>query len=76
MRPLDMWLVGFGLRCGALLFLELAAFLFVVPTLFNLHSDLADLAAAVTAIGALVGGVIWGVSLTREMEALVSEKDE
>lgn len=76
MRPLDMWLVGFGLRCAALLFLELGCFLFVVPTLFDLHADLADLAAACIALAGLVGGTVWGVSLTREMEALVAEKKE
>lgn len=76
MRPLDLWLLGFGLRCGALLLLELATFLFVVPTLFNLHSDLADLGAAAIAIVALIGGPFWGVMLGREFDALTSEKDK
>ena len=76
MRSLDVWLVGFALRCGALLLLELTGFLFVVPTLFNLHSDAADVAAAIVAIVALIAGPCWGVALGREFHALVSEKDQ
>ena len=76
MHSLDWWLVGFGLRCGALLVGELAAFLFVVPTLFNLHSDLADAAAALIALVALVGGIIGALALTGEMRALIKDKSK
>lgn len=75
MKTLDLWLAGFGLRCGALLCAELACFLFVVPTLFNLHSDLADLSAAILALAALVGGFLLGASLTREFNYLFTDKD-
>lgn len=60
MKSSDLWLVGFGLRCSALLFAEVACFLFVLPTLFNLHSDLANAGAVVVAIVALVGGFLAG----------------
>ncbi|WP_375394444.1 hypothetical protein [uncultured Sphingomonas sp.] len=76
MQPLDTWLVGFGLRSLALLCLELGCFLFVVPTLFDLHSDLADAAAAILAIAALVGGFVGIVGLTREATALIRDKDQ
>lgn len=70
MKSLDLWLAGFGLRCGALLAGELACFLFVVPTLFNLHSDLADFGAALIALVALAGGFLGGLALTREFHAV------
>ena len=75
MKPLDLWLAGFGLRCGALLCAELACFLFVVPTLFDLHSDLADAAAALLAVVALAGGFLWGAALTREFNFLITDQD-
>jgi len=75
MKSLDLWLVGFGLRCGALLVGEIACFLFVVPTLFNLHSDLADAGAAVLALVALVGGFLSGLMLTREFTTLLRSSD-
>jgi hypothetical protein len=75
MKSLDLWLAGFGLRCGALLAGELACFLFVVPTLFNLHSDLADFGAALIALVALAGGALCGVALTREFHTLLGSSD-
>lgn len=76
MRPLDLWLVGFGLRCLALLCAEAACFLFVVPTLFDLHRDAADALAALIALVALAGGSLWGLALSREGHALFSDKDQ
>lgn len=76
MKPLDLWLVGFGLRCGALVFIEIAAFAFVVPTLFNLHSDLADAGAALIAVLALAGGYLASVALTRELNHLLKGGDQ
>ncbi|MEO5773629.1 MAG: hypothetical protein ABIQ32_05870 [Sphingomicrobium sp.] len=73
MKSLDLWLVGFGLRCGALLLAEIACFLFVVPTLFNLHSDLANAGAAVLAIVGLTGGYLGGAVLTRELRTLIED---
>jgi hypothetical protein len=75
MKSLDLWLAGFGLRCGALLAGELACFLFVVPTFFNLHSDLADFGAAVLALVALAGGLLSGLALTREFHILFGRSD-
>ena len=75
MKSLDLWLAGFGLRCGALLAGELACFLFVVPTLFNLHSDLADFGAALIALVALAGGTLCGLALTREFHTLLGGSD-
>ena len=75
MKSLDLWLVGFGLRCAGLLVCELACFAFVIPTLFNLHSDVADAAAALIALVALVAGFLSGMALTREFTALVLDKD-
>jgi len=75
MKSLDLWLVGFGLRCGALLVGEIACFLFVVPTLFNLHTDLADAGAAVLALVALVGGFLSGLMLSREFSSLLRSSD-
>ena len=72
MQSLDLWLVSFGLRCGALVAGELACFLYILPTLFNLHSDLANAGAAVLAVVVLVGGTLWGIALTREVTALVT----
>jgi hypothetical protein len=71
MKSIDLWLVGFGLRCGALLVGEIACFLFVIPTLFNLHSDLADAGAALLAIVALAGGLLSALALTREFNHLL-----
>jgi hypothetical protein len=71
MKSFDLWLVGFGLRCAALLVGEVACFLFVVPTLFNLHSDLADAGAALLAIVALGGGSLLAIALTREFNHLL-----
>ena len=76
MHPFDWWLVGFGARCCALVAGELAAFLFVVPELFNLHRDAADAAAALLAFVALVGGFLWGAQLTREMTTLLSDDEK
>jgi hypothetical protein len=75
MKSLDLWLVSFGLRCCALLCAELACFLFVIPTLFNLHSDLANLGAALLAIVAIVAGFVSGAMLTREFQLLISDHD-
>ena len=72
MKPFDVWLVVFGLRCCALLILELAAFLFVIPTLFNLHNDLATFGAALIAVLAVAGGGLWGVVLTREVRQITN----
>jgi hypothetical protein len=71
MKSLDLWLVGFGLRSCALLACELACFAFVLPTLFNLHSDLADAGAAIIAVVAIVGGLLAILSLSREFVALM-----
>lgn len=76
MKPFDVWLVLFGLRCGALVLGELAAFLFVVPTLFNLHSDLADVGAALIAVVALAGGFLWGAALGREMQVVLKGDEQ
>jgi len=76
MKSSDLWLVSFGLRCSALLVAELACFLFVVPTLFNLHRDLADVAAAVLAILALIGGFLSAGALTREFNMLLKGRDD
>ena len=76
MQPLDAWLVGFGLRSLALVCGELFCFLYAVPTLFNLHSDLADAGAAILAIAALAGGFVGIVVLTREATALIKDKDQ
>ena len=75
LRSLDWWLVGFGLRCLALLIVELGTFLFVVPTMFNLHSDLADAGAAIIALVALVAGFVGVVGLTREVSALIEDRE-
>ena len=75
MKSIDLWLVSFGLRCGALLIGELACFLFVVPTLFNLHSDLADAGAALLALVALAGGFLAAAALTRELNFLFRSGD-
>ena len=75
MKSLDLWLVGFGLRSFALLVAELACFAFVIPTLFNLHSDLADAGAAIIAVLAIVGGFLATTALTREFRALTEDKD-
>ena len=69
------WFVGFGLRCATLLVLELATFLNVVPTLFDLHRDSADVAAAILALAALAGGYLAVAALTREAQAVLTEKD-
>lgn len=76
MKPFDLWLVGFGLRCGVLLLLEVASFLFLIPTLFNLHSDVADAGAAMIALTSLVGGFLWGASLNREWNLLLKDNDK
>jgi hypothetical protein len=75
MKSFDLWLVSFGLRCCALLVGEVACFMFVVPTLFNLHSDLANAGAAVLAIIALIGGFLSGLALTREFHRLLGSGD-
>jgi fluoride ion exporter CrcB/FEX len=75
MTPKDWWIVGFGLRCFTLLAVELGCFLFVVPTLFNLHSDAADAGAAVVALVGLVGGFASVTALSRELASLTSDKD-
>jgi hypothetical protein len=75
MKSLDLWLVGFGLRCCALLVGEIACFAFVVPTLFNLHSDLADAGAALMAIVALAGGFLSAASLNREFNLVFRSGD-
>lgn len=71
MKSFDLWLVSFGLRCGALLFGEIACFLYVVPSLFNLHRDAADAAAALVAVVALAGGALTAAALTRELNLLL-----
>jgi len=71
MKSFDLWLVSFGLRCGALLFGEVACFLYVVPCLFDLHRDAADAAAALVAIVALAGGSLAVAALTRELNLLL-----
>ena len=76
MKPLDLWLVSFGLRCGALVMIEVAAFAFVVPTLFNLHRDLADAGAAIIAVLALAGGYLATAALTREFNRLLKGGDQ
>jgi hypothetical protein len=76
MKALDLWLVSFGLRSFALVAAVLAAFLFVVPTLFNLHSDLADLGAALVAIVAIAGGFLGGAMLTREFNHMIKGGDQ
>ena len=75
MKSFDLWLVSFGLRCGALLVGEIACFAFVVPTLFNLHSDLADTGAALIAIVALAGGYLSVASLDREFNLIFRSDD-
>lgn len=75
MKSFDLWLVGFGLRCGALLVGEIACFAFVVPTLFNLHSDLADTGAALLAIVALAGGYLLAGTLSREFNLIFRSGD-
>ena len=75
MRPLDWWLFGFALRCLVLLVGEIATLLFVVPTLFNLHRDAADAAAALVALAAIVGGAAATMVLTREIRLLFEERD-
>lgn len=76
MKLLDLWLVGYGLRCGALLVLEIAAFAFVIPHLFNLHSDLADAGAALIAVLALAGGYLAIAALTGELHHLLKGEDQ
>jgi hypothetical protein len=76
MKALDLWLVSFGLRSFALVAAVLAAFLFVVPTLFNLHSDLANLGAALVAIVAIAGGFLGGAALTREFNHMIKGGDQ
>jgi hypothetical protein len=71
MKSFDLWLVSFGLRCGALAIGESACFLYVVPTLFDLHRDAADAAAALVAIVALAGGFLAAAALTRELNLLL-----
>ena len=75
MKSMDLWIVGFGLRCAGLLVCELACFAFVIPTLFNLHSDPADAAAALIALVALVAGFLSVTALTREFTLLLLAKD-
>lgn len=75
MKSLDLWLVGFGLRCTALLVCELACFGVVIPMLFNLHRDAADAGAALIAIAALVAGFLSVRALTREVTLLLPDKD-
>jgi hypothetical protein len=75
MTSRDWWIVGFGLRCFTLLAVELATFLFVVPTLFNLHSDAADAGAAVIALVGLAGGMLSVSMLSREFTLLITDKD-
>ncbi|HEX5184911.1 MAG TPA: hypothetical protein VFW19_17365 [Allosphingosinicella sp.] len=75
MKSFDLWLVGFGLRCGALLVGEIACFAFVVPTLFNLHRDLADIGAALLAIVAIAGGYLFAMSLGRELNLIFRSGD-
>ena len=76
MRAFDLWLVGFALRSGALVLVEIACFLFVIPSLFNLHSDLADAGAAVLALVAVIGGFLGGSALTREWHTLLEDHDK
>jgi hypothetical protein len=76
MKSLDLWLVSFGLRSGALVIGELACFVYVIPTLFNLHSDLADLGAVLIALAALVSGFLAGAALTREFDNLLKGNDQ
>ncbi len=75
MKSSDLWLVGFGLRCCAMLFIELACFGYLIPTLFNLHSDAANVVAALIAVIALGGGYFATIALTREV-ASISEKND
>ncbi|MEG3176934.1 hypothetical protein U1872_11895 [Sphingomonas sp. RB3P16] len=76
MKSLDLWLVGFGLRCAGLLVCELACFGFIIPTLFNLHSDAADVAAALIALAALVAGFLSVTALTREFTLLLLDPND
>ena len=76
MKYFDLWLVSFALRCAALVLVEIGCLLFVIPTLFNLHSDLADAGAAVLALACLVGGFLGGAALTREWRHLLEEHHE
>jgi hypothetical protein len=71
MKSLDLWLVSFGLRCGALLLGEVACFFYVVPSLFDLHRDAADAAAALVAVVALAGGFLSAAALHRELNLLL-----
>ena len=75
MKSFDLWLVGFGLRCGALLVGVIASFAFVIPTLFNLHSDLADAGAALLAIVAVAGTYLSAASLGREFNLIFRRGD-
>ncbi len=75
MKSLDLWLVGFGLRCGGLLVCALACFGFVIPTLFNLHNDLANVSAALLALVALVAGFLSVTALTREFTLLLLDSN-
>ena len=74
MTSSDWWWVGFGLRCLALVIGEIASWLFVVPTLFNLHRDAADAAAALIALAALIGGGLATLALTREARLMLEDK--
>jgi hypothetical protein len=76
MTSFDLWLTGFCLRAAALVAVELGSFLYVLPTLFNLHSDAADAGAAFLALIAIVGGLLWGAQLTREFRRLITDKDQ
>lgn len=76
MQSLDWWLVSFGLRCCALVVVELGSFLFVVPALVNAHSDLALFGAALIALAALFLGFVGIASLSREVQALISDKNQ
>jgi hypothetical protein len=71
MQSLDWWLVGFGLRCCALVFAELGCFLFLIPTLVNAHSDAALFGAVLLALAALFTGFVGTVSLSREVRTLM-----
>ena len=75
MQSLDWWLVGFGLRCCALVVALLGSFLFVVPALVNAHSDLALFGAALVALAALILGFVGIVALSRELQALISDRN-
>ncbi|MFA5963670.1 MAG: hypothetical protein WC804_06600 [Sphingomonas sp.] len=76
MKSSDLWLVGFVLRCCAVLFIELASFAYLIPTLFNLHNDAANVVAALIAVIALGGGYLATITLGREIASSSEKMDD